>query len=281
VKYLDDVRYDVFTNNPKKYEVYMFKQLIELIETYKPDGMWIDWFMWNIESSAHMIMEFMKKRYPNTVLTFNNSVHSRLKWAHYTSYEAHDINTAWKRGNKYRNKMRPWELVGPAASDWDNPRPRADPYEAARIAVIIMASGGKFAFGMPSQMNGDLYEQPSKQLEVFGKWYKKRKEVFTEAVPMQYKGKKVPGVKVSDKSIGIIGSIFKKDNILHLIYRYSVKKKDLLVEFSHKKWENIDKIFLVPSERELKLRKFEKKLELTLPKEYVDRIDTILKIKMK
>jgi len=159
--------------------------------------------------------------------------------------------------------------------------PRQDPYEAARIAVIIMASGGKFAFGMPSQMNGDLYEQPSNHLIALGKWYKKRKEIFTEASPMQYKGKKVPGVKVNDKSIGVIGSIFKEDNILHLIYRYSVKKKDLLVEFSHKKWESIDQILLVPDEKELNIVKLEKKSELTIPKESLDRIDNILRIKMK
>ena len=215
VKWIDGVYFNKFAHDPKVYEIYMFKQLIELIEKYKPDGMWMDWYMMKLESSANMIMEFMERFYPEVVLTFNSSIFFNLKWAHYLSYEAHDVNSAWFQGNLYRRKTRPWELVGPAASGWDNPISRKDPFEVGKIAAIIMACGGKFAFGMPAKMNGKLYAKPAKHLEILGKWYKKRKILFTESCPQRYRGKKVPGLKL-EKRIGAICVGHEDDFLIHL-----------------------------------------------------------------
>ena len=71
-------------------------------------------------------------------------------------------------------KKKPWELCGPAAYGWDVPQARPDPYEIFRIATIIMASGGKYCFGLPSQMDGELYPEPAKNVEMFGDWFKLR-----------------------------------------------------------------------------------------------------------
>ncbi len=279
-KWFDKSRIHYFTNNPRKYEIYMFKQLIELIENYKPDGLWMDWYMFSLENSAHMIMDFMQKRYPNVILTFNNSIDYKLKHAHYTTSEAHDVRSAWTKGNKYRHKKAPWELVGPAANAWDNPLPRSDPYEAARTATIIMASGGKFAFGMPAQMNGDLYLEPAKHLKLFGKWYKQRRTLFTDASPMQYKGRNVPGVYIKEKFFKTVSSLNDHDNLIHVISLFSIPKKDLIIEFSRKKWPSIEKILIEPFNQELEFKKEIQNIVLTIPKQHVDRIDTILRIKI-
>lgn len=281
VKWFDNVHFHDFIYNPKKYEIYLFKQLIEIIEKYQPNGMWMDWYMLNLELSAPMIMEFMKKRYPDIVLTFNQSIDHNLKWAHYTSNEAHDVKTAWNKGNKYRRKRKPWELVGPIANGWDNPLPRSDPYEAARMASIIIASGGKFAFGTAAQMNGALHPKPARDLEIFGRWYKKRRLLFTEATPMDYKGKKVPGLKIKEKFIVSIGCIQNNDILIHLISMYSIPKNNLTIEFSLKQWRNIEKIILEPAKKELDFKKDDKAIYLIISKEDIERIDTILRIRRK
>ncbi len=280
-KWFDHFRFTPFTNDPRIYEIYMFRQLIELIQQYKPDGMWMDWWMYSLENSAPLIMAFMEKYYPNVVLTFNSSIDSMLKWAHYTAAEAHDVKSAWSKGNKYRQKKTPWELIGPAANAWDNFLPRPDPHEAARIAAIIMASGGKACFGMPSQMNGLLYTGPAKHLEAFGQWYKKRRALFQEAIPMPYKGQKVPGIIVKEKYLKTIGCIYENDPLLHLIYLYGTPKQDLILKFSRKNWDTLEKVILEPQTQEITFQKGAQELILTLPRKNLDVIDTILRIKMK
>ncbi len=279
-KWFDDFHLHHFTNNPRKYQIYMFKQLREMIDKYKPDGMWMDWYMMSFDYSAHQIMDFMKKEYPDVVLTFNSAgANFQPKYAHYTASETHDVRSAWINGNKYRRKNTPWEQVGPAAEAWDNPLPRADPYDVARIATFIMASGGKMAFGMPAQMDGSLYPGPVKHLELFGSWYKKRRELFTESVPMNYKGKKVPGVKVKTQFLKNIGCINNNDHLIHLIHQYSVPRTDMVIELSHKHWSNIEQILLEPESQELEYQKTINGITLTIPKQENDPVDTILRIK--
>ena len=276
-KYLDDIRLNKYTYNPWKYEKYMLKQLIELIEKYKCDGLWMDWYQMNMEASADIVMDFMERKYPDIVLTFNNSIMWDLKWAHYLSSEAHNIKAAWKTANKYRGMKRPWEIICPAANYWDNPAARADPYEVARMAATLMACGGKAAFGIPSLMNGDLYPQPARHLEILGNWYKKRKELFTEAVPMKYRGRRVPGIKINIKGIGTIGAIQNDNNLIHIMNLFGFKKP-ITIEFSQKKWGNVEKIILEPSNKELKLGTTEKATTISLSASELDIVDTILRI---
>ena len=280
-KWIDHFWFTPFKNEPKTYEIYMFKQLIELITKYKPDGLWMDWYMWSLEDSAHKIMDFMKKNYPKVVLTFNSSIDSKLKWAHYTTAEAHDVRAAWNKGNRYRRKKSPWELIGPVANAWDNFLPRPDSHEAARMAAILMASGGKACFGMPSQMDGSLYAGPAGQLAQFGQWYKKRKALFQDATPMEYKGRKVPGVIVKEKYLKTIGCLHENDPLIHLIYLFGGPNQDLIVKFCRKHWDALEKILLEPEQQELNFIKDAQEITLPIPKHYVDHTDTILRLKMK
>lgn len=280
-KWFDHFRFTPFKDDPKTYEIYMFNQLTELVTKYKPDGLWMDWYMLSLEDSAYKIMDFMEKKYPDVVLTFNDSIDSKLRWAHYTTAEAHDVKAAWNKGNRYRRNKSPWELIGPAANAWDNFLPRPDPHEAARMAAILMASGGKACFGMPAQMDGTLYAGPAGQLAQFGQWYKKRKALFQDATPMDYKGQKVPGIAVKEKHVKTIGCIHGNDPLIHLIYLFGVPRQDLIVKFCRKNWDALEKILLEPEQQELDFTKDALEITLTIPKQDVDQTDTILRLKMK
>jgi hypothetical protein len=217
------------------------------------------------------------KAYPDIILTYNMSVERKPRYIHFLSGEAHDVKTAWKAGNNHRSKYKPWELCGPAAYGWDVPLARSDPFEIFRIAAIIMASGGKFCFGLPSQMDGELYPGPAKNLEKFGEWYKLRKNLFTEAVPMNYKGETVPGVILTDSKFGIIGTTNNNDNLIHVINLEGVEK-DLTITFSTKQWGTVGKILLEPNKIQLRQIKQDNRIILNIEKEDIDMVSTILRL---
>ncbi len=279
-KYLDGLKFNKFNYNPWKYEKYVLKQLIELIEYYKCDGLWMDWYQMHTEASADIVMDFMEKKYPNIVLTYNNSIHWSLKWAHYLSAEAHGIKKAWVKANKFRKLKKSWELISPAANYWDNPMPRADPLEDTRMAVVVMACGGKSVFGIPSLMNGELYPGPSRHLELLGKWYVPRRDLFTEAIPMKYRGKKVPGVKINQENFGSIATIYNNDKLIHII-NFSGRKDALTIQLNLKKWGTVNKAILEPNGKEIQAIAAENGFLLSITKEDVDKIDTILRICVK
>jgi alpha-L-fucosidase len=278
VTYLKDTPVD-FTYNPEIYENYLRNQLIELIERYHPDGMWMDWFMKSIfrEESTKLIIDLMHQRYPQIVLAFNNSINEQPDWAYYLSGEAHTVDSAWEQSNKFRRKTQPWELIGPAAKSWFDPFPRSDPFEVARIAVIIMANGGKSCFGLPSQMDGSLYPEPARHIEDFGRWFQKRHDVFTEAIPMDYKGENVPGVSLSDNEYGVVGSSYRNDKIIHLI-NFLGEKKSISLDFSLADWGTINNVILIPDDIELKPKMNSHAFHLLIPQDFIDPVDTIIRI---
>lgn len=269
-----------FEYKPEEYENYLKNQMEELIEVYEPDGMWMDWYMKESikEGSTILIMDIMKEKYPDVVLTFNNSINENVRYCHYLSGEAHTTDSAWKQGNKNRKKDIPWELVGPAAKNWFDPNPREDPFEIGRIATIIIASGGKYSFGLPAQMDGSLYPEPTKQVETFGKWYQLRRTLFTEAIPMEYKRKQVPGVTIREENFGIIGAIHKGNHLLHII-NFKGIENSITIEFESSKWNELNIILLEPFGNELEITKGETSTFCTVPEENVDKIDTIIRIK--
>jgi hypothetical protein len=269
----------LFTYNPEKYENYVRNQLIELIEKYEPNGMWMDWFMKDIygEGSGNSVMNLMREKYPSIVLAFNNSINERPNWVHYLSGEAHTVDSAWEQANKYRHKKQFWELAGPATKSWFDPSPRSDPLELARMAVIIIANGGRFCFGIPSQMNGSLYPEPAQHLKQFGHWYESRRALFSEAVPMEYKKKEVPGVEIVNENYRIIGSIYKEDRLLHLI-NFIGDKTPVFLGLSLGVWDNINKITIEPDGVELKFEKDSKGIHITIPENSIDPVDTIIRI---
>jgi alpha-L-fucosidase len=268
-----------FIYDPGAYENYLRNQLIELIEKYRPDGMWMDWFMKNAfsEGSTRVIIDLMKKRFPNVVLVFNNSINEHPDWAYYLSGEAHTVDSAWEQGNRFRNTKQSWELIGPAAKSWFDPSPRSDPLEVARMAAIVIANGGKFCLGLPSQMDGSLYSEPAKHVEEFGKWYQLRRELFTEAIPLDYKGTKVSGIAINDENYGIIASVSGNTKIIHLI-NFLGEKRTITLEFLRDYWNNIRTVKLEPNNIELELKRRPQWMQILLSQESIDPVDTILRI---
>ena len=128
-------------------------------------------------------------------------------------------------------------------------------------------------------MDGSLYNEPARHLELFGKWYKSRRELFTEAIPMNYKGKNPPGVSIKDNNFKCICTIHKNDYLLHLIPLRSVPKKSLTINLSIKKWKKLKKIILEPIKKEISFIINDKYISISIPKDDVERIDTILRIK--
>ena len=276
-KFFDDVKIHDFTYNPKKYEDYVLNQIKELIQNYHPNGMWMDWFWGKDEATTILVMDFMEKNFPNTILTYNMSIDRHPKYIHYLSGEAHDVNTAWKSGKKYRRKKKPWELCGPAAYGWDVPQARPDPYEIFRIAAIIMANGGKYCFGLPSKMDGELYPEPAENVRIFGDWFKDRRDLFNEAIPMKYKGDKVPGIEIDEQQFGAIGSIYENDNLIHII-NFKGLKKDISLKFSQEQWADIKEIALEPKKKNLVFMRKNNEIILSISKEDIDLADTIIRI---
>jgi len=277
LEFFDEVEFHDFTYNPEKYEKYLLNQIKELIENYKPDGMWMDWYWGKEEASTFLVMDFIEKNFPDLILTYNESIERNPRYIHYLSGEAHDVETAWKAGNNHRKKSKPWELCGPAAYAWDVPVARSDPYEIFRIAAIIMASGGKFCFGLPSQMDGELYPEPANNLKLFGEWYNLRSYLFTEAVPMEYKGKIIPGIEVDDNHFGTIGSIQESDTLIHIV-NFNGITDELTISFSNEYWGNIEKIILEPNKKQLELTNKDNLMTVLIKKEDIDLVDTILRI---
>jgi len=277
LEFFDEVEFHDFTYNPEQYERYLLNQINELIEKYKPDGMWMDWYWGKEEASTFLVMNFMENNYSDVILTYNNSIERNPRYIHYLSGEAHDIDTAWKAGNRHRSKKKAWELCGPAAYAWDVPLARSDPYEIFRIAVIIMASGGKFCFGLPAQMNGELYPEPAKNVELFGEWYNLRKDLFTNAVPMVYKGKAVPGIEVEDDTFGIIGTIHNDNKIIHII-NFKGILNEIKLTFNKEYWGNIEKIIHEPYKEQLVYKSKNNVIEVIIKREKLDLVDNILRI---
>ena len=277
LKFFDDVEFHDFTYNPEKYEKYLLNQIKELIENYKPNGMWMDWYWGKEEASTFLVMDFMEKNFSDVVLTYNVSIERKPRHIHYLSGEAHDVETAWKAGNNHRKKSKPWELCGPAAYAWDVPLARSDPYEIFRIASIVMANGGKFCFGLPSQMDGELYSEPAKNLELFGEWYNLRRKLFSEAVPMEYDGKNVLGIEVNDDNFATIGSIHETDKLVHII-NFKGKICKLELSFTNQYWQNIDKIILEPYKTQLEPKRNDNLITVHIKKENIDLADTILRV---
>ncbi|MFX1325117.1 MAG: alpha-L-fucosidase [Promethearchaeota archaeon] len=277
LQYFDDVAFHDFTYNPEKYEKYLLNQVKELIENYQPDGMWFDWYWGKEEASTFLVMDYMEENYSDVILTYNVSIRRNPRFIHYLSGEAHDVNTAWKSGNTNRKLNRPWELCGPVAYAWDVPIAREDPHEIFRIAAIIMANGGKFCFGLPSQMDGELYLEPAKNLELLGEWYRQRKPLFIKSIPMDYKGDKVPGVEINHPKFGCIGSIFEENNLIHLI-NFEGIKEDLILDLDLKQWKDISQITLEPSKKKVEIEFNPDKLRIKISKEDVDLADTIIRV---
>jgi hypothetical protein len=71
---------------------------------------------------------------------------------------------------------------------------------------------------------------------------------------MQYPGKEVPGVQLSEEGFKTIGSLCGNDKIVHIINLHG-DQKQLKVGFLNRDWGNIKKVLLEPSGKELTIQR--------------------------
>ena len=291
------------------YKNYLEGQMRELTDQYHPDGLWFDWYLNGFHPSEIVVSEFLRKYSPDTVFTFNHTnafkagyrhvfstnlpalltlgfIHhllfekkprnrGALDLVHYTTFEAHTIKAAWKRANVYRRFDRLWELAGPAGNAWDNMKLRDDPSDLLRIAAMVMANGGRYVVGAAAQMDGSIYPDHVKQLELLGEWYKPRKEIFREAVPMKYNGM-VPGIHGYSKRVRTSASLLKSDYLIHLFN--TVAKSDITLRFDKKFWPRVDGAYVEPQHERVQTEDLRTEIRITIPVKHLDLVDTILRI---
>jgi alpha-L-fucosidase len=281
----------------KEYIDYLLAQYREILEQYAPDGLWLDWY-WADRTTRESI-DFLKGGYPDTVITFNlsNYFSTAFNKLHYTTGEAHTLSgpfvklrteasgvqvpvfsNAWKWSNLNRVLFEhPWELITPAGKWWQDHSLRDDPLDLVRMAAMVMASGGKICPGLTAQMDGTIYPDQVEQLVVLGDWYKPRKQLFTQAAPLRYRSAKVPGIRVSERSIKPVCALQDGDYILHLINTAGMNDA-ITVVFGRKTWRTIKEIVLEPDGKELAFSQEADSYRLQIRPEQLDAADTILRI---
>lgn len=279
--FFEDFRLNAFTSDPERYCRYVLAQLDELCGHYGAQLIWTDWFGADGEALSDEIMDFMRQRHPEVVLTFNTSIIRDVRWAHYLSWEAHGLPSAWQQVNAYRRLQRPWELITPAAANWDAPQPKVNPVENAQTAAMIMASGGKVQFGVAAEMDGSLRPEVVRQLEHLGDWLRPRRPLFVNGTPMPYGGRAVPGVTADDPRVVMLGAELAGDRLIHLFDLHAAgrpRDQPLRVEFSAPHWVQIEHVMLEPSQRPLAVARQETTLQVQVPADGIDTIDTIVRV---
>lgn len=278
------------------YEEYLRGQYRELMEQYRPDGMWIDWYF--LDLATPLTIDFFKENYPDAVLTFNASnyfppAHTQLT---YTSGEAHGLEgsptkiydfgersitvfeSAWYWANKNRQEfLHPWELVGPAGKWWNDPTAREDLLELVRVVAVVLACGGKYAVGAAAQMDGSIFPDQVTQLNMLGEWYKPRRELLTEADSLRYQGEYPEGVTVDQARFRVVASRLGKDRLLHLI-NFDGQEVTVGIELNRESWDGLTGVYLEPEHREITMLQSGLNIQITLNPEDVDPVSTIIRL---
>jgi alpha-L-fucosidase len=84
-----------FIGNNKDYQKYLIKHFDEIMNQYRPDGMWFDW--WWADGSTETTYKYFQEKYPETVMTFNmsNLMPGSYRKIQITSGEAHRYDGKW------------------------------------------------------------------------------------------------------------------------------------------------------------------------------------------
>ena len=280
-----------------QYEDYLRGQYREIMERYRPDGMWFDWY-WPGEGSTSATIDFFHANHPETVLSFNGSglFLASQKDLHYTSSEAHDFDgryfklvkaagatlpiaqSAWKWANLNRRLFdHPWELITPAGKWWQDPSLRDDPLDLARMAAVVMACGGRLDVGILSQLDGSLYPEQVGQLRTLGRWVAPRRHLFASSAALRYRGFLPPGVCITGRKAKVVASRLGDDTLLHLIGS-SGDPAALTVELDRRFLPGAKAVFIEPEHRQLAVERSAAGLSVRVESQYIDPVDTILRI---
>ena len=269
------------------YIQYVFRHFEELIQQHRPDGMWFDIYF--EERSTQATIEFFNQRYPETVITYNNSnlYPAAARRLHYTCSEVHALDgplmqlivgvpvpsSCWKWANIFRaNFAHPWELVTPLGRFWQDPEPRDDPLELVRMAAIVMACGGRLCMGATALMDGEIHAGQVEQLRVLGEWVRPRKHLFSEGVPLGL-GPRLP------RRLGFRTLLTRtaECSLLHIV-NMGVPPRPLEVTLAGGRLHGLRAARLEPMGREVSLRRVRGGIALALEPSDIDAVDTIVSL---
>jgi hypothetical protein len=257
----------------------------------------MDWYT-PFEGSTVTTVSFFQENYPDTVLAFNAANLIPPAWGqlHYTSGEAHKLDgqwlkivnvngrtlpifeSCWKWAAFNRRALKhPWELVTPGGKWWQDPCLREDPLDLVRMAAIVMASGGRLCIGATPRMDGSIYPDQVRQLEIIGDWYSARQHLFNKSVPMTYGTEQPAGVRVDNEAFRVIASEHSGDTLIHLI-NMNGSPGPVSLSFSVKRWQDTTRVMLEPDARPLDLNRSPQGISITLTLDMVDPVDTILRL---
>lgn len=119
-------------------------------------------------------------------------------------------------------------------------------------------------------------------MRVLSEWYRPRRGLFTEASPLRYLRKRVPGISGYPGRFVTIASKLKDDILLHLIKKRGKEGSEhscgVNLEFRGRMWKGLNRVFLEPAHEELDLKKSVQRTKLLVKPEEIDPVDTILRI---
>lgn len=279
-----------------EYEEYLRGQYRELVERYRPDGMWVDWY-WPGDGATEATYAYFRENHPEVVLGFNFSNYLAGSYArsHYTIGEAHRlagplvtlrrtgstflpvIHSAWGWTVIFRRMLgHPWELIAPAGRWWQDPRPREDPLELTRMAAAVMAGGGRFSVGATTRMDGSVEPEQAESLRSLGEWYRPRRHLFSRAVPLPYRGSRPPGVKAFPRGTRAAACRLGDDLLLHLVNVEGVAGP-VEVRLEGGLWRTVREARLEPWGSGIRAERTEAGIRVRLEPPEVDAVDTILR----
>jgi alpha-L-fucosidase len=298
-----------FIRDPEYLE-YLKGQFREMVEQYKPDGFWLDWYQpWPYDTVKTSI-DFLRENYPEVAIGFNAS--SKFKSAYdlldYTTDEIHTLGKPekgvtgviesrvfakivafllfqfaggaknWYRINHYRRDFDHfWSAISPAGKFWQDPSLRPDLYNLPRIAATVMACGGRNTIQVNLKMDGHVFDEHVEQMRIVGEWYKPRKHLFNEATPLRYKGATAPGISGLPQGCKTIASQLGNDVLIHIIkVEGSEIPSEILI--SEHEWTDIKDIYLEPYHQSVPMEKQGGSIILHLEADQIDPVDTILRL---
>lgn len=280
--------------NRQEYRDYLKVHYDEIMERYRPDGMWMDW--WWCDESTTFTAEYFKKHYPGLVVTFNLSNMHPISFdkISITSGEAHRydgpfvqfrqedtykvpvLTSAVKWSNAFRWIFdHQWEVCTPAGKWWQDQTLRDDARELLRLAAMVLACGGKLCIGATAQMDGHIFPDQLRQLRMLGAWYKPRKEYFVNAAPLRYRWFSPLSVSGASKNFDLVVSAYDRGTLLHIINRTG-KPEPVALNLKGRMFSGCRTATLVPQDKPVSLSANDSALHLNLAAADIDPVDTLI-----
>jgi hypothetical protein len=136
----------------------------------------------------------------------------------------------------------------------------------------------KHSYGVTSRMDGSIVPDQVKQLRMMGKWYIPRKELFTESLPLRYRGREPRSIATDNpEGIRVIACTHENDVLVHLVNMHG-STKPFTVRFTGRRWKGVKRVIVEPSGRQLPIERSGTRFSVKIRGD-IDPVDTILRLR--